>query len=60
MTEYDKALPVIRELYVVSKKVRSERSKSAVLDAIEMIEDISVRLDDALLTIDYMEKGIAK
>ena len=60
MTEYDKALPVIRELYVVSKKVRSERSKSAVLDAIEIIEDISVRLDDALLTIDYMEKGIAE
>lgn len=55
MSEYDEALPIIRELNVVLKKVKSDRSKSAVLDAIEAIEYLSLTLDGANERIKVLE-----
>lgn len=45
MSEYDEAIPVIRELNVVLKKAKSDRSKEAIANAIETIEYLSVELD---------------
>lgn len=47
MSEWDDALPTIRELNIVLKKVKSERSRKAVMDAIEAIEYLSLALDGA-------------
>lgn len=56
MSEYDEALPIIRELNIVLKKVKSDRSKSAVLDAIEAIEYLSLTLDGANERIKVLER----
>lgn len=60
MSEYENTEGLIRDLYALSKRVRSKVSQDTIADAIEMIEDLAVRLDDALQEIDRMERGIAR